>query len=205
MKKFLPLALLIAFVVAGSLYILTRVDTSTWKTYTNISYEYQVTHPADMPASYIASYKDIPVEQSYFMRMGNQNDGSVEFTVTAYDYRDERSALDYDNLQKLPLQQLAETMRQKQIADKNIYTPDKQTGDLKEITFAGQKAYSFTQSRGFNGINGAYSFSARQGNPIYNFIFFENKKGVKLMISYPLGDAIAEKIKDSFQLTGLIN
>ncbi|MFI5260533.1 MAG: hypothetical protein ACHQU0_01945 [Candidatus Paceibacteria bacterium] len=203
MKKILPAILLLALIAVGSWYALTRVSTSHWKTYTNTSYGYQVKYPANMTVSYIGENSTIPVEQSDDAIIGVLNGGPTEFQVTAYVLYSVQSGTSYNkqrsDLIALPLQKLAETVRQAQVNDKNPATPDKQTGQLKEITFAGQKGYSFTVTRTFNGLNGDYLLQPT--NTTFDFIFIENKSGQKLMISYPLGDTVAEKIGNSFQLT----
>ena len=203
MKQYLLAIILLVLVAVGGFYLFTRVDTSSWKTYTNTSYGYQVKYPANMTVDYVGAYATIPVEQSDDAIIGKLNSGPTEFQVTAYILNSLQSGTSYDkqraDLIALPLQQLAETVRQVQVDDKNASTSGKQIGELKKITFGEQEAYSFTLTKYFsNGVSGGYGF--QPDNAVFNFIFIENKTEQKLMISYPLGDAVAEKIKDSFQL-----
>lgn len=203
----MPPIFLALLAVAGGLYYFTRVDTSNWKTYTNTIYGYELKYPADMKVDYVGEYATIPVEQSddpmiYFPG------GPTEFGVTAYlsDTSHNSPAIrERNNLITLPLPQFSEEIRQMQVNDKNIHVLNKQIGELKEITFVGQKAYSFTLTESFSrGLSGGYALGL-EGSHAFNFIFVENKNGIKLMIRYPLGDAIAERIKDSFKLTIPVN
>lgn len=78
----------------------------------------------------------------------------------------------------------------------------REIGDLKPITIAGQLAYSFTLTKGFKEESEPKDDLGYilPGDSVYNFVFLENRTGEKLMIHYPLGDAISERIAQSLEV-----
>lgn len=202
MKKTIAVLILALLVMVGGVYYFMRSQghSINWKIYTNTVYGYQVSYPQDTIPDDIIRHEPIPVEESDDVTITTK-ENLTKFGVTAYTpltgWGTEIEKKQTE-LITLPLQQFAEAVRKIQVDDKNPYEQDKHAGELNEITFAGQKAYSFTLNRGFNGPHGSYTLDP--DTAVYNLVFIENKAGVKLMIRYPLNDSIAERIANSFKV-----
>lgn len=174
-------------------------DNQNWKTYTNVTYGYSIIYPENAVIAKISEEELGPAEQSEAIDVQIPGVGT-KFSVVAYlpyKYAPEPLAEEQKNLATLPLPQFTETIRQFQINDDNPNTKDKKVGELKEITLAGQKAYSFTLTKSFNkGLAGGFILPK---DITFNFIFVENGEGIKLMTYYPMEDNTSREIVNSFK------
>ena len=175
-------------------YLDTHFGTGGWKTYTNTKYGYTLKYPPDESVSIVGGESALPPIEELDNPVIGEFMGMPTFGIDAY-----TSSPSYRQLADLSLRDLAEAIREYQVNDKNPYEPNKRTGDLFKITFAGDIAYSFTQTDGFTGPTGGYVLMP-MGSP-FNYIFVENRSGIKLMIRYLISDKDAEKIADSFKFT----
>jgi len=123
-----------------------------------------------------------------FMRMGTDNDygwNSLEVQEGIYLEIPGESTIfsidvDLNESTTTPLLEYAQRIRNMQLDNSNMNVSS-HVGDLKQTTFAGNPAYSFTLDDGFNGGNGTgYAL----GNNTYNYVLVENPVGKKLIIHY---------------------
>ncbi|MEJ0053297.1 MAG: hypothetical protein WDN10_01020 [bacterium] len=172
-----------------------------WQAYVNAVHGYEVSHPADMDVSYIALVETIPVEESDEAVMSFPGVGHpIIFWISAeLPFTNEIPEANKTQADRvaLPLREFAETIREDQVNDGDGAAFGKRVGDLVETTFAGRQAYSFTLTKSFLGVGEGYMLEPE--GAVHRFIFVENDIGTKLMIHYPLGNAVAEKMAESFR------
>ena len=176
-------------------------STHDWETYINSLYGYQVSYPKNAIATKYYEEDRDPLEKTKYFQIfipGELTQFSVESYIPNNDATDSVS-MELNALDALPLQQFATALHQYQMDNPNQNMKDRQVGGLIETTFAGQKAYSFTLTKGFSTPAGEYAIPT---GTIFNYIVVENNTGIKFLIYYPLNDSFAEAIKDSFAFTG---
>jgi hypothetical protein len=176
MKKNLTLLFILLILLA---VVLTLVNLSSTKEkrkvessfrYMNNTYRYILDYPS-------------------FMKMGTDNDyggNSLEVQKDIYLEIPGESEIfsinvDLNEPTTTPLLEYAQRIRNMQLDDSSK-SNDPKVGDLKQITFAGNPAYSFTLEDKFNGENG--TGYALRDNDIYNYVLVENPVGKKLIIHY---------------------
>ncbi len=163
----------------------TNTPSTNWKVYENTAYGYRLSYPLNTEIARVQDMDPRPiteVDDIYVSWEGS------ELFITAVTGSSTASASD--------LKSFAESIRQNQINNKNPNVRNKQVGDLKKISFADKAAYSFTLSGGF--IVGASGTTEYGFEGTHNYIFAENNAGEKMILHYPIGDALSEKIKNSF-------
>lgn len=182
----------------------TKIDSGTntqiekWLGYENAAYRYKLSYPDTALISNTQEMNVNTVEESNDIQIfipGSTTSVSIfAFTKDQPLY----SILAPDQTGVTPkssLKDITEKVHQNQIDDKNPYIKDKKIGDIKEVTFAGEKAYSFTLLGGFatNLTGMGYVLPGT-----HNYIFVE-KNNTKFVIHYPIGDKVSEKIIESFE------
>ncbi len=174
-----------------------------WKVYTNIGHGYHVSYPEEAMVAPVAEMESKTIDQSDDVVISKPGRSGTRLTVTAYvPLAPNAPSLlleERKSLIALPLQQFAEEIRKIQFNDTNASVQGKQTGELKEITFAGQKAYAFTLTKSFKEWSRENLGHIIPEGFVFNFIFVENKSGEKLMISYPMNDPSSEQMRNSFE------
>ena len=170
------------------------LSTSTWKVFENKKYGYTISYPSE---GYINSRNDstLNLSEEPTVEIGICNG----FTLGGVD------AIIYPNYPTqetekagaLNLKSYAEAVRMIQINDStaNPYFKNRNVGMLKETTIDGRKAYQFTLDKGFT--TSAKIYGIPYGG-VNMYIITENLKGQKIIISYYLGNPIAEKMYRTF-------
>jgi hypothetical protein len=179
------------------------VQNQNWKTYTNTSYGYSVSYPTEANIVPRSEEDSTPIEQINDLDFGIPGTGT-SFSIRVilpYKYAPKDLADERLRLATTSLDQFAKMLYQYQIEEKNPNMKDKEIGKLEEITFAGQKSYSFTLTKGFAEIKDGERFSGYviPNGTTYNFILTKNKDAKNMVISYPIGDSISEQMKDFFE------
>jgi hypothetical protein len=152
MKNTFQITIIAILIIAVGIYYFIHshnqstieVVPSTWKIYTNTIYGYQVSYPQDAVVDSIIGTVDSPVEESDDITITTKEHWTAVgvtayIPLTGWGVAIEKKQI---NLITLPLPQFAKAVRQMQVDDQNPYELGKQSGELQEITFNGQRAYS---------------------------------------------------------------
>lgn len=180
----------------------TSIDTQieNWKAYENTVYQYKFSYPNNALIANTQEMNPYPVSQSNDIQVFIP--GKITFvSIFAFSKGQSTASISVPGefvIDNLSIEELAKKIHQNQIDDKNPNMRDKRVGELREVNFAGEKAYSFTLTKGFstgsvNGIYMGYTLS-----DTHNYIFTE-KNGIKFVIHYPLEDKTTKEIMGSFK------
>lgn len=162
-----------------------------WKVYENILYKYRVKYPKIVEVQKTQEEERASNEESFevdFFIPGDR--GTIHIMIwKAYDFPvSDKEGVERNRLAGLDPKSFSEALRQKEIDDKNPYFPNKKVGLLQEITFAGEKAYSYVVT------GSADAF----GDSDDTYILVEHR-GVKLEIFYPHQDKFFSEILNTFE------
>lgn len=171
------------------------ISQSEWKTYENTAYHYSVKYPQSWHVGQVLEEDRKTVEESRMVEIFSSSPGGKgyigittwnpsEFTGTDQASAEFRQSITVD------LRSFAEAARQKEMGDKGHILPDKKVGELQEVVFANQKAFSYV-------VTGSYN---KYGGDSADYLFLENKD-IKFMIYYSLNNSLPQEIADTFEFT----
>jgi len=172
------------------------VSQSEWKTYENTAYHYSVKYPKTWLVSQVLEEDRKTVEKSRMVELSSDllpvvTGGYVG--ITTWDPAEfsgsDQASVEFRQSMSVDLKSFAEATHQKEISERNDILPNKKVGELMEVVFAGQKAFSYI-------VTGSYD---KYGGNSANYVFLENK-GVKFMIYYSLNASLSQEIADTFEL-----
>ncbi len=160
-----------------------------WRTYENAEYEYRLRYPAGI---YLVT--DAPGTLS---GAGDLHMGALYISSwrTSKFRADDQVGLEVNRLAALDAKLFAEAVREYQVAARSAKNVRRQVGDLRQISFAGTTAYSFTLTDGFASPFVEYSLS---GVHVYILL---GHGDAKYIIHYPVWDRVASQISRSFEFT----
>ena len=179
---------LIFFIIIQARQSFVRtVSQDGWQTYENIEYGYLLRHPAEM-----SPVADAP---GVLASVGDLHIGSWFIsTWRAYTFEvDDPASLEINRLSTLDSKSFSEVIHEYQVAARTENDARRSVGKLREITFAGETAYTFTLADGFSSPFVEYSLRG-----VHTYILFE-RGGTKYLLHYPTGDNVASKISKSFE------
>lgn len=166
-----------------------------WKVYENTAYHYSIKYPQTWFVGQVQEEERGAVENSVEVEITPNLSGEKgyvrivarnPFQITATD----QASVKYRQSISVDLKSFAEAARQKEIADKGHVLPSKRVGELQELVFANQKAFSYV-------VTGSYD---KYGGDRAQYMFLENK-GVKFMVYYSLGTSLSLEVAKTFKFT----
>ncbi len=177
--------------------VLTPV--SDWLLYTNTKYNYVLKYPKNIYIQPVFEEERLPVEESSSIEIfspGSKDGGIRILTWELYTYKTvDKESLDYNKehnrITSLDLKSFSEIMRQKEVDDKNPNFPNKTVSELKEIDFAGQKAYEVTVS----------GYPDSLGSEHFKRIYLNDGNDKKIILQYSLDGNLSKQIIDTFGFT----
>lgn len=173
--------------------IATSTPVSEWETFENTEYGYSVSVPQATFIDGIAmSSPDPHIESELYFK---SEEGFFDITVKTLSLKME---LDIGKelfekqkkLLALDLKLYAQAVRDHEANDPNPYILNRKVGELKEIQFAGTKAYEFILERSFANLTEAPRI----------FIVAENFQGQKIIIRHTINNT-SEKMVQTIKFT----
>lgn len=165
-----------------------------WKVYVNTKYGYTLQYPESVYLQVTQDMDPFSVEESASIEMGVRGTADVGIQITAwapYTYQTtDKTALEYNRIARLDLKSFSETLRQKEIDDKNPNFPEKRVSALEEISLAGHRAYSVIVS----------GYTDGRGSDTFKYIYINNGTN-NLVIQYSLKGDLSKEIINSFKFT----
>lgn len=172
----------------------TSTPTSEWETFENTKYGYSVWVPHETFIDGIAMYNPDPHRGSelYFSApMGGFFDITVKTLSPKMEIDMGKELFEKEkNLLALNLKLYAQAVRVHEASDPNPHILNRKVGELKEIQFAGTKAYEFMLER---------SFANLKETPRI-FIIAENLRGQKMIIRHAINN-MSEKMVKTIKFT----
>lgn len=213
MKKII-LALVVFIIILVGWKFLPITQNLGWQNYENTVFGYSVNYPdtiADIHTNNEYSGNDLTDEAEIsFAVPGKTTLFGVESDYLTPEiiniFKKDGALKILEERQKLlamNLKSYSETIRELQVNNPNPYS-HAEVGEMKEITFGGKPAFSFSLTNGFKLLTGEYSLGDGQA---YNYVITENSKGHRLIVhylidseTYPEGIDLAEKMVVSFKV-----
>lgn len=200
--------IIVVIVVAGVYFVVWKtvanqpssttpvsVSQSEWKMYENTAYHYSVKYPQTWYAGQVLEEDRKTVEKSRMVELSSARQGGKGYVgITTWNPSEfngtDQTSVEFRQSMSIDLKSFAEAARQKKISEKNDILPDKKVGELQDVVFADQKAFSYI-------VTGSYD---KYGSDNANYLFLENK-GIKFMIYHSLDAGLPKEIANTFEFT----
>lgn len=173
---------------------------SDWKTYENTAYHYNIKYPKTWYVGQVLEEDRKTVEQSRMVELASsfpseKRNGYVG--ITTWDPAEfngsDQAGIEFRQSISVDLKSFAEAIRQRKISETNDILPNKKVSELREVVFAGQKAFSYI-------VTGSYD---KYGGNSAGYLFLGNK-GIKFMVYYSLDVSLPQEIANTFKFTDSI-
>lgn len=191
---------------SGSSFLQSQ-GTDNWNIFKNIKYHYLIMYPSSVVIGTNNDYATKLNEEKsiYFFIPGKTILSGIDVEIIEpweekyYETRtldsEKKFFKENKKIISLDLKSYAEYIRNQQVNEKNPYENQKIIGELREISFAGTKAYRFIMTKGFKSLSIEYALPSG----VFTYLITENPVGQKMIIHYLSGNEISEKMIQSFQ------